>query len=243
MTTDQGTAVIERIRKLLALADGNQNEHERARAMETAMELLSRHNLTMSQITPAEAAACVEAVKAGFSLEPWARSVLLSAGKLYYTASYIKDDWEPTTWRKVSYPVFVGTAENIAVTMEMAAWLLASIRKESNRMYKSSPDRRSFRWGAANAVAERVEAMMSAEKRAAEETESTGVANSLMVMRNKLERANDDYLGTLNLKYSKPRTTYVIPDAYASGEEFGEEIHLQKRTPAGKGVAGLITMQ
>jgi hypothetical protein len=33
--------ISQRIRKLLALADGNQNEHERDSAMKLAMELLS----------------------------------------------------------------------------------------------------------------------------------------------------------------------------------------------------------
>ena len=38
-------SIIQKIRKLLALAEGNKNEHEREVAMQFAMELLSKHNL------------------------------------------------------------------------------------------------------------------------------------------------------------------------------------------------------
>jgi hypothetical protein len=42
-------AVVDKVRKLLALASGNQNEHERDRAMEAAMELLAGHNLSLAK--------------------------------------------------------------------------------------------------------------------------------------------------------------------------------------------------
>ena len=43
-------AVIEKIRKLLALAEGNANEHEREVAMRFAMDLLGKHNLSIAQM-------------------------------------------------------------------------------------------------------------------------------------------------------------------------------------------------
>jgi hypothetical protein len=241
MTSVEESAIVEKIRKLLALADGNQNNHERDRAMEAAMDLLARHNLSLSEITPAEAAACVQAQKADFRLEAWVKSVLMSACKLYYTAYYVQEEFDYVNYREIKYPIFVGTKENIAVTIEMSIWLLDSIRKESNRMYRTDADRRSFRWGAADAISERVDAMMKAEKQAADHPAPGATGASLMVLRTQLERANDEYMGTLNLRYTKARTSYVKPDAYANGEVFGEQVHLQSRAQASKGIAGYIT--
>jgi hypothetical protein len=241
-------AVVDKVRKLLALASGNQNEHERDRAMEAAMELLARHNLTLSQITPADAASCVQAVRAKFNLDVWARVVLSAACELYYTSFYIQQDfdYDPNYgYREVKYPMFVGTEENIAVTIEMCIWLLDSIRKESNRMYKVDRLRRSFRLGAADKLAERAHAIIETEKAAAVAAEPgetpENAANGLILLRNQLERANEDYMSSLNLRYSKPRAVSFYEEAYENGEAFGEQMHLHRRAPAEPKIAGLIT--
>lgn len=196
-------AVVDKVRKLLALASGNQNEHERDRAMEAAMELLARHNLSLSQIKPEEAANCVQAVRAKINLEVWARAVLSAACQLYYTTFYIQHDVYQDHffgYREVKSPVFVGTEENIAVTIEMCIWLLDSIRKESNRMYKTDKLRRSFRLGAADKLEERARKIIKAEKAAAlgasPESAVENAQNGLVLLRSQLEHANDEYLKT-----------------------------------------------
>ena len=243
-------AVVDKVRKLLALASGNQNEHERDRAMEAAMELLARHNLTLSQITPADAAKCVQAVRAKFNLDVWARIVLSAACELYYTTFYVQHDahYDPYYgFREVKYPMLVGTEENIAVTIEMCIWLLDSIRKESNRMYKNDKFRRSFRLGAADKLAERAHAIIEAEKAAAlaagPRDAHDSAANGLILLRTQLERANDEYLKSLNLQYRKPRSVTFYEEAYENGEAFGEQMRLQRRAPAEPKIAGLITQR
>ena len=168
-TTAPAKSIVEKIKKLLALADGNQNEHEREVAMQFAMDLLSKHNLTISQVENTTSALGISEVEANFRLEPWMRTVLKAACTLYYTEIYISERYT-TSWRKVSIPVFVGTEENIAVTMEMATWLLNSIRNESNRIYKDSFERRSFRVGAADKIFDRAIEIVEAEKRASKAT-------------------------------------------------------------------------
>lgn len=218
----ENETVAEKIRKLLALAEGNQNEHERNVAMQFAMDLLAKHNLTLVGIKNTACQIKVEEVAVDMRLEPWVRVLLSAACKLYYTDYYITSDWDFFNDRPIKYPVFVGTAENINVTIDMAAWLLDSVRLESNRVYRESYERRSFRLGAAHRIRQRAFEMMETEKQA--NGSSTGT--SLMVIRNKLERANEEYKNKLNLRPSRTRRSYIDKDAYESGKAYGQRVGL-----------------
>ena len=43
--------IAQKIIKLLALAEGNKNEHERATAMKLALDLLAKHNLGLDALS------------------------------------------------------------------------------------------------------------------------------------------------------------------------------------------------
>jgi Protein of unknown function (DUF2786) len=229
--------VIEKIRKLLALAEGNQNQHERESAMHFAMELLAKHNLTTSEVQGAAVETSISEVEGDFRLEPWVRIILSAASTLYYTAVYISPryDYWRRTYRDV--PVFVGTADNIAVTIEVASWLINSVRLESNRAYKTPYERRSFRVGAADKLFERAVDLIEAEQTPRGETTGT----SLMVIRNKLEQANKEHLSRLNLRRPQSRTTYVEPQAYDHGEAFGSKVKLGLQSSGTTGTTQRLT--
>jgi len=233
-TTAPNSSVIEKIKKLLALADGNQNEHEREVAMQFAMDLLAKHNLSMSLLEGTADVSICE-VEGDFRNDPWIRHVLLAACKLYYTELYISKRFDPIRWQTRAVPVFVGTAENIAVSMDVASWLLNSIRKESNRLYKDEYERRSFRSGAAIRILDRAHEMVEKEKRAGETTTGTG----LVVLRNQLERANQDHLAKLNLRHRRSRRSCVDIDAYTSGEDYGGRVRLNRRAAGEQSIARL----
>ncbi len=228
-------SIVEKVKKLLALADGNQNEHEREVAMQFAMDLLSKHNLTMSEIEGAITQLSTIEVDGDFRLEPWIRLVLQAACKLYYSEFYICERIDYFRYCKVKIPVFIGTAENIAVTMDVATWLINSVRRESNWAYKDAAERRSFRLGAADRIFERAFAMVEAENRQA----GTGTGTSLIVIRNQLEQANQAHLAGLNLRMMKPRKTYVTSEAYADGEAYGNQVGLKGHNERSK-VKGLL---
>ncbi len=217
------SAVLEKIKKLLALADGNQNENEREVAMQFAMEMLAKHNLTISELHGDELDIQVVEVEAEFHLHPWVRRVLDTACTLYYTDYYYSQRYNWTTGASRNFPVFVGTADNIAVTMEVATWLINSIRLESNRSYKDPALRRSFRLGAATRLRERAECLVASESATA-----AGSRNSLMVIRNQLQRANEDYLSTLDLEQTTMRRSTVVHSAYEAGKEFGNQVVLTR---------------
>ena len=218
-------SIVEKIRKLLALADSakNSHEHERAVAMQAAMDLLAKHNLSMTEINAKALDIQPDEVAVNLKLDPWVRRVLATACKLYYTKYYMVGtrNWQGRIERN---PVFVGTAENIAVTIDMAQWLLNSIRVESNRMYKDPFERRSFRLGAADRIFDRAGEIMAAEKKLDAPTTGTNLA----VLRNQLEVANENHMKSKNLKSFKSRPVYLDGNAFKDGEAFGNQVGLSR---------------
>jgi|AGTN01.3.fsa_nt_gi Protein of unknown function (DUF2786). len=228
-------SIVEKVRKLLALANGNQNEHERGVAMQFAMDLLAKHNLTISEVECDKSLLNTIEIEGDFRLEAWTKIILQAACKMYYTELYLSGRFDYFRYRRVDVPVFVGTAENIAVTMDVATWLIDSVRKESNRAYKHASERRSFRLGASDRILERAFAMVETEK----EKANSGNGRELMVVRNQLEAANQAYLAKLNLRYTRARTSYVSSDAYSDGTAFGSQVKLRAHDSEKK-VYGLL---
>ena len=134
----------------------------------------------------------------------------------------------------------MGTAENIAVTQEIAAWLITSIRKEANMRYKliGKPEtytdkhintlarrqRKSFCLGAGRTVFQRARAMMQVQT---EKTDEPGTA--LILVRNQLTRANDDFKSKLGLSKKPQRAQTIAGAAYAAGVEHGHGIGLNRQ--------------
>ncbi len=210
-------AIIEKIRKLLALAEGNANEHEREIAMGFAMDLLGKHNLSIAQLENEALGHSVCVIEGCFRLERWIQHILDAACQLYYTDYYI-------SVRKTA--MFVGTPENIAVTIDVADWLIESIRKESNRLYRDSCQRRSFRLGAAWKIMLRSIDLTREETTSAN---SNGTGTNLVVVRNQLERANEDYLSKLDLRQRKRRRVYIDQESFDRGSTYGAGVTLGKQ--------------
>lgn len=230
-------SVVQKIQKLLALAEGNQNEHERDVAMRFAMDLLAKHNLSLAQVEGTVFGADVQEAKGYFKLDRWIRSILHAACKLYYTDFYIDGgEWDYWSERYVNkYPIFIGTSENIAVTIEVAAYLIESVRLESNRAFRTAHERKSFRLGAAARLYQRAVLLVNQET-SSSSNRSTG-GTSLMVLRNQLERINREYLSTLDLRKGRRRqAVYIDSIAYAEGTVYGDQVRLGKEVKLIAGV-------
>ncbi|MBX9720566.1 MAG: DUF2786 domain-containing protein [Candidatus Obscuribacterales bacterium] len=217
------STIANKIRKLLTLADGNQNEHERDAAMKLAMELLSKHNLDLDTIGDESRDIDVHEIEVFLKLEPWIRAVLHAACKLYYTRYFMRPVYRGYYGdRKEWHPTFVGTRENITVTLDVASWLLNSIRNESNWLFSEPYERRSFRLGAAHKLYQR--ACILIEEESANSAHSS--KNSLMLVRNNLEKANADHVAKMGLKQFNSRGSYYDGNAYGMGESFGNSVNL-----------------
>lgn len=213
----ENQSVIEKIRKLLALSEGNTNEHEREVAMQFAMEMLEKHNLSIAEIGTATLDRAVCSVESSIKLEKWIATILKAVCCLYFTDFY-------RTERNT--PVFVGTAGNIAVSLDVAEWLVNSIRKESNRLYKDPYQRRSFRAGAAGKILMRAFELYFDERRSSSiKTPGT----TLAVVRGQLEEANEEFLSGLDLRLTRTRTSYVDGESFDHGSSFADGIALTKQ--------------
>ena len=226
-------SVIQKIRKLLALAQNNKNANEREVAMQFAMDMLAKHNLSVAEIMQAGQGANGDDVKVGefesdIRLERWTKDICSAVCKLYYCDYYMTEALTANLAIR-TVPVFIGTKENVAVAVEVANFLIKSVRKESNAAFVEPMRRRSFRQGAARRIYERAAEMLAAEKHSGE---STGT--SLVVVRNGLEKANQSYLSTIKLTYTTARVSYIDGDAYNQGQQYGESVGLEKTSrPAG----------
>jgi len=224
-SSSSSNTMAQKIRKLLALADGNKNENERNSAMKLAMELLSKHNLDMAQVADSAEDVEVVEVDAYLKLDPWIRSIMHAACTLYYTRFIMRPIYGGYYGdRKEWHPTFVGTPENIDCTMEIATWLIDSIRQESNWLFRAAYERRSFRVGAADRILERANQLIAEEKQTCGSTPS----NSLMVLRNQLESANQKYMDKKNLGTFQSRGSYHDRSAYGLGQSFGNNVNLGK---------------
>jgi len=223
-------SIVDKVRKLLALADSSKNshEHEREVAMQAAMDLLAKHNLNMTQVNNSSLEIRPEEVRVNLKLDPWIRDVLSAACRLYYTDYYMTGNrnWQGRIER---HPVFVGTAENIAVTIDMAAWLINSIRQESNRVYREQFERRSFRVGAADRILRRAFEIRKVER----QNSATTTGTDLMVLRNQFEQANQKHMSSKSFQPFKPRTIYLDEGAFTDGVAFGAQVGLNRQVNGG----------
>lgn len=217
--------IAQKIRKLLALADGNKNENERNSAMKLALELLSKHNLEMAHVADISEDVDVIEYQAFLKLDPWIRTIMHAACTLYYTRFIMRSAYGGYySDRKEWHPTFVGTAENIDCTMEIASWLIDSIKQESNWLFRDASLRRSFRVGAADRILQRATELIAEEKQVCGNTPS----NSLMVLRNQLESANQKHMDKKKLGTFQSRGSYHDRTAYGLGQSYGNNVSLGK---------------
>lgn len=233
--------ILARVKKLLALSKDNANEHERARAMEAAHELLRKHNLEMSAIddcAPENGVReqCVERI-----LEPWMREVYMAAGILYFTSILQQSRYKNGRW--IKYPNIVGRPENIAVTAEMAAFFIHSIVGEARKKFSGSRAVRSFCTGAgqmlyirAKQIRKDMKAKEAAEKRMQEALERNGRATTtaLACIEDKRENENEKYIQNMEIKNHTDRRNFDSLDGDAFSQGMSHAYHLDIRPQEGK---------
>jgi hypothetical protein len=131
MTDEQKRKVLEKVRKLLALAQ-SANEYEAEAAAERAQILLAEHNLEMSE---------VHATEGGIEMDdefmtdsrPWRRQLGTMVAKLYFCGYYYTFKYKESA-RKCGYfrgdaHVFTGERHNIVVAKLMFQYLNETVER------------------------------------------------------------------------------------------------------------------
>lgn len=130
MTSSSRDSIIERVRKLMALAGDNNNEHEVESALRFARKLMSEHGISEHEAAPDEAARQATVTvnedeacwRAGYAR--WEQYLCSVADKVCDTSHY----WRSSPVLKKMTPVFIGCGRDCAVASALWLQLIVTIR-------------------------------------------------------------------------------------------------------------------
>ena len=223
--TDKIAPIIEKIKKLLALANSS-NEHEAALAAGHAQRLLSEHNLAMADIDAThkpDKADKVETVVPK-TLPKWLRH--LSSG--VSTAFDCQTVHYPTTGKMV----FIGVGADVEIASYTFSYLHRVVRKLCTNYVRHHVDDRitgrnrellkqSYLLGAASTITLRLR----------EQKIQTPITSSALVpVKEGLIKQTMSELG--KLRTVRSRKSYINAEAYGKGQNDGRQVGINK------GIAG-----
>lgn len=214
----------DKIRKLLALAEGKANEHESARAMEIASALMMRYGIERESLkTKFE-------ILEGESVEVhsrWYQVAALACGMLYGCSPVGDYRWERFR--------FVGRAENVDAAEQTFAFVILQIE----RLYKLSLPkgltqrdraeyRRTFKQACATRVYERVAAIVSKQVDP-NAYEKTGTALAVIDHRRQLRDEVKGYLTEQGVKSKNLNMKFPPSRGAVAGYMAGDKVDLNKQ--------------
>jgi hypothetical protein len=218
--------IIQKIKKLIALAGNNPNEHERGQAMEAAQKLLDEHNLKMAD--------CQEKTEIiGYETMPmardvWRRAVQNALAALYYV-TLIGGVRNVFGDKEVA---IIGTPGNRAAFLSISNWILDSIEHAATAAgLRGVKERNEFGYGCAITLNNRVLAILAEEKAAhAISTDFKSRRNTLMVLRKTAKEDQDRFVSATWGKTRTARSTgRQRTDTIERGMKAGEAISLHKQ--------------
>lgn len=216
--------IIDKIRKLLGLAGNNPNAHEREEAMQKAHELLLEHHLSLEDLKEAEEEKVETFMSEVIGMAPWQRNINIAIAQLNYCKLL---GWrDPALTAGPISAVFIGTATNVQVAIDIIKWLHKTVANEAKRNYHEPHRRHSFREGAAAMIACKALMILEKEKRKdLPESKSTAVA-----LRNKMQDQIDAELNKRQ-KVDARTAKQQIKDksAFKAGCDYAEGLHLGKQ--------------
>ena len=222
--------IINRIKKMLALAnDAGATEGERDNALRMAYNLLAKHNLTMATVEGHTNEEKREKKAEQFYGRPWALVVAQAVAKLFFCEYF----YMRSSTKNHVYHYFVGKESNSVTALEMAKYLVESLRKESNRRMRELGEnvtwRRSFATGAANRIRSRVNELKA---EASAPAVSTGTSLVLASLYDTEREANQLWLkeAGVSLRTAASRAkNSVDPGAYTRGQRYGDSLNLNRQ--------------
>jgi hypothetical protein len=241
MSTDTSSSqkinsLVDRIRKLLALAGNNPSEREAAMAMERASALMAEHNLTMAQVETL--GTDDERIEDQFigehKRQPWVRSIWDAVAELNFCFF---------VYRVYDEQYFlIGARANVETTKIMVAYLVQTVE----RLARELGEGRAFRTGCADRLVRRLIALRLQRMQAAATSQSASTGTKLPALADVYQR-HGDANRDLYLKIHKhmPRgarqqscISATNFGAYERGYEAGGNIGLATQV-AGRGTLSL----
>lgn len=230
---NDSTRLISRIRKMLALAnDAGATEGERDTALRMAHALLAKHNLDLATITATDATPTSAAIEprtdtaVQFGGWPWARYVASSIAELFFCTYVCSAGRTRRTWNHY----FIGRASNATTASLVAEFVVTSIYREAARRKRAEDEGnaflRSFAWGAAFAIRQRVDALKRQPEPIPDATPGTALV--LANLYDTEARANAQYVAKRwpVLKTARQGKSLGHRDALEQGRSYGASVSL-----------------
>jgi hypothetical protein len=215
------TPIIEKIKKLLALANSS-NEHEAALAAGHAQRLLSEHNLAMADIEAAHRPDKADKVETSVSksLPKWLRH--LSAG--VSTAFDCQAIHHPATGKMT----FIGVGADVQIAVYTFTYLDRTVRKLCSNYMKQHVSstianrhrelmRQSYYLGAVSTISARLRE---------QKVQTPVTTGALVPVKEGLIRQAMNEIG--NLRTMRSRKSYVNSDAYTKGQTDGGQVGIKQ---------------
>lgn len=227
----QGSRLIQKMKKLMAMANDKSSEHEATTALRQLHALLAKHNISMEQIESADEEQ--EQIQESFEQHkdrPWKRMVALSIARLYFCEMY----YVKLGGGKSNY-AFVGTEANRTFALAIFNMVVKTVERESRAESRKHYGKEvsgfvnSFWTGAMNRICERCDQLIQAAKAGTLEDEE---GNTLPVMVStydlQSQRVNDWLSANHNLKQTKTRTRATDPNGARAGRATGDRVQLSR---------------
>lgn len=223
--------ILDRVRKLLNLAnDSAATEGERDNALRMAHATLMKYELTLEHLDQHQREK--EDPRERMDTEGWnmvwCRQINGMVAKLFFCSYIIGGKINATRGRHI----WVGRASTVATAAYMSEWIIRSIMKEADRLYKHrlTPQGREFAIGAQEKLAERVKEILAQAQK-----DVTATGSSLIVVEH--AKSENDANRTFINKNMRTKQTNLSTrrnensDAYINGREYGSKINLNKQLP------------
>src|SRR3954465_6436596 len=232
MTTEE--KILVKVRKMLELANNEAaTEAERDNALQMAHDLLAKYELDMEDVPLTLRDAedpRVHLMMDGWNA-PYAKSIRDSVAKLFRCKYYFGRKINGTRGEHH----FVGRESAATTAMYMSDWIIKTLIREADRLYKHrlTPPARSFCVGAANRLYHRIDQIVAASQRDITNTASARVLYDIAKREAEANLVFIQEMGTKLLK-SKTRRTTVRTEAFERGKAYADTINLTTQIHANK---------
>lgn len=237
MTTENDVdldKLVDRVRKLLANAGNNPNEHEAAVAMEIASRLIAQHNLDADKIkgTDNKDERVRESYNSNTMRQKWARYVWYGVADLNFCMY-----WYEHRSHQPDKHCLIGTPANVVATKVMSEYLVEAVERLAQDSSISGHERPAFKLGCATRLQARLIALKKDRAKGEGPTTTSTTLPALLDLYTAHKAANEeaykDAFGAGKLRKGESVKT-SRDDGFAKGYAAGNTISLNIQVDGNK---------
>jgi len=235
VTTDQ--SIVDRVRKLFALASDNSNENESHAALEMARKLMKQHNIAQIDVEAGEENVNVDInlwkSESLSQIDTYSRYLATAAATLFDCQHWLMRGGAWNKYRVVMH--FAGEATDVALASEVWPWLVKQAKMYAQNLFGKgwTPRHRSFAEAFGTRIYNRVLEMIEREKKCDNEVDQ----KYALVVAGK-ESAVKQYMDNLGIQIKLRNLSArgkQYSDAIVAGLNAADKVNLNFRSQVGNG--------